>query len=93
MNTAATEMQRLREKVVAAENTKSLLQEMRKKSEEDKASCQRERDEIQEQRNRLREELRSATATQANTHGELAAGELNLYKKCILILIYMYCRR
>ncbi len=34
---------------MAAENAKSLLEEMSKKSEENKASCHRERDEIQEQ--------------------------------------------
>jgi predicted nuclease with TOPRIM domain len=71
IKTAATEMQLLREDVVATENAKSLLEEMRKKREEDKTSCQRERDEMQEQVNRLREELSSAATTQAKSHGQV----------------------
>jgi hypothetical protein len=66
----AMQVNRLREELLAAANAKASLDEMSKKREEDKAVWQREREEMQRQVIRLREELRSGTATQSNTHGQ-----------------------
>jgi predicted nuclease with TOPRIM domain len=57
----AEQVQRL-----ASENAKASLEEIRKRSEKDKAAWQREREEMQQQVNRLREELLAAANANAS---------------------------